>query len=205
MWFLTVTLIFIVYDFMKLPIDVLYFQNYMRPLVGIRNTIIDIFMYKSKYNVYDFSGLWKVKANFEFITRNYEENVSNAKKHYFHDLDKWFIKNKRYYYYKVSDFPQIQQILEEIPCVDKTTAMFAVMDAPIIIPAHKAESNTQLRYHMTIKSGKDCKLMTHNQTHVHNIGDEIIFDHSRYHKVVKTGYHRRVTLILDIDRLLCYK
>jgi hypothetical protein len=101
MWFILVPVLFIVYDFMKLPIDVLYFQNYIRPLVGIKNTVIDLFMYKSEYNVYDFPGLWKVKANFEFIKQNYEENVSNAKKYYFHNLDRWFEKNQNYYYYKV--------------------------------------------------------------------------------------------------------
>jgi hypothetical protein len=201
MWFLLVPFLFIVYDFMKLPIDVLYFQNYIRPLVGIRNTFIDIFMYKGKYNVYDFQGLWKIKANFEFIKQNYEENVSNVKKYYFHKLDKWFKINKKYYYYKVSDFPEIQKIIDEIPCVDKKTAVFAVMDAPMTIPAHKAESNMQLRYHMTIKSGRDCKLITHNGTHIHFPGDEILFDHSRYHKVTKRGYYRRVTLILDVNRL----
>jgi hypothetical protein len=200
MWFIWVPLLFILYDYMKLPIDVLYFNNMRRPFIGLRNTLVDIFMYKSVYNVYDFPGLWKVEANYEFIKQNYDDNVSNIKKHYFHKLDKWFPKNEKYYYYKVSDFPQIQKIIDDIPCVDKTTAVFAVMDKPMSIPPHKAESNTQLRYHLTIKSGRDCKLFTSSGVHTHFPGDDILFDHSRYHKVVKRGYQRRVTLILDVNR-----
>jgi hypothetical protein len=200
MSFLWIPIILLLYDYLKPPIDTLYFSNPLRPIVGIRNSIIDLFMYKSFYNVYDFPGLWKVKANFETIKTTFEQNVDKVPKYYFHKLDKWFKKNKKYYYYKVSDFPEIQKIIDEIPCVDKTTGVFAVMDAPMCIPPHRAESNTQLRYHLTIKSGRDCVLHTPNKRHTHFPGHEILFDHSRYHKVTKRGYMKRVTLILDVNR-----
>jgi len=201
LWISTLFVLTVLYDYMKPPIDILYFNKKMRPFIGIRNTLIDIFMYKSHYNIKDFKGLWKVKSNFEFIKQNYDENVSNVKRHYFHDLDKWFPKNDRYYYYKVDDFPEIKKIIDDIQCVDKETAVFAVMETPMKIPAHRAESNIQLRYQLTIKGCGDSKLITHNQSHTHLPGDEILFDHSRYHKVVKWGYHKRVTLILDVNRL----
>ena len=36
--------------------------------------------------------------------------------------------------------------------------------------------------------------------HVHKEGEDILFDHARYHELVKTEDGRRVVLILDIHR-----
>jgi len=198
MWRLVVILI--LYDFFKAPIDLLYFQNPWRPLVGIRNTLTDIFMHRRRYDHNDYQGLWKVKTNFWAIRREFYDTFSKTDKYYFHDLDKWFDKNNKYYYYKAKDFPKLYTLLRSIPCVDEDTAMFSVIEGPLTIPPHKAESNTQLRYHLTLESGKDCILETEYDQHVHLTGEEFLFDHSRYHAVQKLGHKRRITLILDIRR-----
>jgi len=201
MWrVLLLPVVLVLHDFLKSPIDTLYFQNPLRPLVGIRNTLIDMMYHKMDYDVYDYPNLWFVKANYNKILHEFEKGVGTAKKRYFHKLDPWFKKNEHYYYYKVKDFPEVQKIIEQIPCIDKETAKFAVMDRPMTIPAHRAESNLMLRYHLTIKSGKDCVLYTEYDRHVHKPGQDFLFDHSRFHRLVKRGFQKRVVLILDIHR-----
>lgn len=199
MWF-TVIAVLILIDFFKPPIDLLYFQNPWRPLVGIRNTIIDALMHRRTYDHNDYAGLWKVKANFWVIRREFYDTFSKTNRYYFHDLDKWFEKNKTYYYYKVEDFPKVYELLKSIPCVDETTAVFSVIEGPMTLAPHRAESNTQLRYHLTIESGKDCILETEYGVHMHMTGEEFLFDHARYHALTKRGHTRRITLILDIRR-----
>jgi aspartyl/asparaginyl beta-hydroxylase (cupin superfamily) len=68
------------------------------------------------------------------------------------------------------------------------------------IPAHRAESNLMLRYHLTIKGGKHCVLYTSNGGHLHSPGNDFLFDHSRFHRLVKRSLEKRVVLILDIHR-----
>jgi aspartyl/asparaginyl beta-hydroxylase (cupin superfamily) len=68
------------------------------------------------------------------------------------------------------------------------------------IPAHRAESNLVLRYHLTIKGGKHCVLYTSNGGHLHKPGKDFLFDHSRFHRLVKRSLEKRVVLILDIHR-----
>jgi len=201
MWrILLLPLVLVLNDFLKSPIDILYFQKPLRSLIGMRNTLVDLLYHKLDYDVMDYANLWFVKANYNKILYEYEKGLSQATKHYFHTLDPWFEKNDKYYYYNVKDFPEIQKIIDQIPCVDKETAKFAVMDAPINIPAHRAESNLTLRYHLTIQSGRDCLLYTEYESHVHQPREAFLFDHSRYHRVTKSGFKRRVVLILDIFR-----
>jgi hypothetical protein len=38
-------------------------------------------------------GLWKVKANFWAIRREFYDVFQKTNKYYFHDLDAWFEKN----------------------------------------------------------------------------------------------------------------
>ena len=201
MWcFLLVPLMLVLYDFFKSPVDLLYFQNPLRPLIGMRNTLVDIICHKFDYNVMDYANLWFIKANYNKILHEFEKNESTTKRHYFHKLDPWFKKNKKYYYYKVSDFPEVQAIINQVPCVDKETAKFAVIEGPMTIPAHRAESNHMLRYHLTIKGGKHCVLYTADGGHLHQPGSDFLFDHSRYHRLVKRSLQKRVVLILDVYR-----
>jgi len=198
LWFLLgVPAALVTWDFCKPPMDKLYFQNPWRPFVGMRNSMVDLFFGKADYYPFD---LWSIGYNFGKIRRYFFETEYSAKRHYFHDMDPWFSKNDKYYYYKVRDFPYIQSIINEIPSVDKDTGIIAVIDGPLTIPPHRAESNLQLRYHMTLEGDGDCTLYLWDKKHVHKTGEEFMFDHARYHSVEKLGSSRRVTLILDVNR-----
>lgn len=201
MWrLLLVPFVLVLYDYLKSPIDTLYFQNPRRPLVGMRNTLVDLLFHKQEYDVFDYPNLWLLRANYPQILREYEKGLATAKKHYFHTLDPWFRKNEGYYYYKTEDFPEVQKLINQIPCVDKETAKFAVIEGPMTIPPHRAESNIMLRYHLTIQGGKHCVLYTASGGHLHEPGKEFLFDHSLGHSLVKRSIQRRVVLILDIHR-----
>jgi len=80
----------------------------MRPLIGMRNTLIDIILHKSEYNTAHYPSLWYVKANYTKILDEYEKGIATANKKYFHDLDQWFEKNDGYYYYEVKDFQKFR-------------------------------------------------------------------------------------------------
>ena len=196
MWFLVLPFVLLLNDYLKNPIDRLYFQKPLRPLVGIRNSLVDLFFYKPHYSVDDFPGLWRVQKHFFDIKDEYDGLHKNAQKWYFHDLDPWFDRNEKYYYYKIHDFPNIYAFLKTVPCVDH--AMIAVMEGPMSISAHRAESNLQLRYHLTLEGTSN--LNTEFEFHKHEPGEYILFDHARYHRVDKTDEQKRVVLILDINR-----
>ena len=196
MWWLVLPVALITWDFCKPPMDTLYFQNPWRPLVGMRNTLVDIFC-SSEHDAFD---LWPIGFNFGKIRREFFERQSAVQRHYFHDMDPWFPKNTGYYYYKVKDFPILQSIIDTIPRVDKETGVIAVIEGPMTIAPHRAESNLQLRYHITLEGSGDCTLHLWDKKHVHKTGDEFIFDHARYHSLEKTGSDVRVTLILDVNR-----
>ena len=201
MWKLVVlSAILILHDYMKAPIDRLYFQNPLRPLVGMRNTLVDILDWHSQYHVKDYPGLWLVRLHYDKITREFQEVSKSAKKHLFHELDPWFDKNPNYYFYKAVDFPLLKSLIDQIPCIHKETALFAVMEGPMSIAPHRAETNLLLRYHLTIESGGDCTLYTEKGAHKHREGEDFLFDHARIHSVDKQGIQRRVVLILDVKR-----
>lgn len=54
----------ILWDFLKQPIDLLYFQKPMRPLVGLLNTCTDIMMYRDRYRIEDYTNLEILHKNF---------------------------------------------------------------------------------------------------------------------------------------------
>ena len=64
----------------------LYFQRPLRPLVGMRNTLVDMMFHKFEYNIMDYPNLWFVRANYNKILYEFEKGVADAKKHYFHKL-----------------------------------------------------------------------------------------------------------------------
>ena len=195
-WFVAaVPLGLVAWDFCKPPIDKLYFHNPWRPFVGMRNTLVDVFC--GHHDAFD---MWPIGFNFGKIRREFFEKAPNLEKRYFHDMDPWFPKNMGYYYYNVRDFPFLQSVIDTIPKVDKDTGVIAVIEGPMSIPPHRAESNLQLRYHMTLEGSGDCVLYLRDRYHVHKTGDEIMFDHARQHSLEKLGSSRRVTLILDVHR-----
>jgi|TARA_R110002153_G_scaffold72772_1_gene190109 hypothetical protein len=201
MWrFLVLPTALVLHDYLKSPIDRLYFQRPLRPLMGMRNTIIDLINWCSEYHVKDYPGLWLVKLHYDKIRREFKEVSKTAKAHLFHELDPWFDVNPNYYYYKVADFPILNDLIKQIPCVYHDTAVFAVMDGPMSIAPHRAETNIWLRYHITIESSGDCTLYTDKGPHEHREGEDFLFDHARIHSVDKRDTGRRVVLILDVKR-----
>ena len=199
---LVILIMMTIYDYLKNPIDKLYFQNPKRILLGIRNTIIDIFMYKKEYCIEDYGNLKELKENFAEIKREFEERRDKVMKYYYHNDDEWFEKTDNYYYYKAKDFPKLKRIIEKNKYIVQNSGKFAIMKGDMIIPAHRAESNLYLRYHLTIEGNGDCVLNTENGDFVHKTGNELLFDHSRYHEVKKKGKSERITLILDVKRVV---
>ena len=205
MKYFSLLLILVAFDYLKNPIDRLYFTSPLRPLYGIRNTIVDIFMYKPIYDIHKFHGLNNLQSKYKEIREEYDKYHHKFKKVYYHEEDPWFPPSKNYYYYKASYFPKLYNYLSNIPCIRTDTAMIAVMEGAYEIPAHRAESNLYLRYHLTIKGGGKCTLYTENGNHSHDEGSDFLFDHSRYHEVKKTGSGARVVLILDVHRFLIHR
>lgn len=202
MWktLLLVPTLMAVYDFFKLPIDTLYFQNPMRPLCGIKNTFRDLIHFNSECSVKNYPGLMLIKFHFDKIKKEFETIHPSLKKTYYHDISPWFEKNDDYYFYKIENFPMLNSLVRQIPCINTKVAAFAVSEGPMRLYPHRAESNRLLRYHITIQAGGECTLYTENGSHIHEEGEEFIFDHSRYHELVKTGEGKRVVLILDVNR-----
>ena len=190
-------MVLVLHDYLKAPIDRMYFSNPRRIMVGMQNTVVDIL---SVVSTPEIPGLWLIKAHYDKIRREFLEVSSVVERHLFHELDPWFDKNDGYYFYKVEDFPILKSLVDQIPSIHKETALFAVIDGPMTIAPHRAETNLLLRYHLTIEGGGDCTLYTGRGPHKHREGEDFLFDHAKYHELVKTGNGRRVVLILDVHR-----
>ena len=190
------SVVLVAFDYFKNPIDRLYFSRPLRPLVGIRNTIIDMFCHKPFYYPKDYSDLWIIRLYYRELRDAVFSGMKEAKKYYFHDDDSWFEKNDNYYYYKIEDFPLIKRRIDKIPRV--VGGVISVMEGPMTIPPHRAEHNLYLRYHLTLEGTST--LDTEYETHEHKPGEDLLFDHSRYHTVRKTTDDRRIVLILDVKR-----
>ena len=198
MWSLIlIPMVLVLHDYLKAPIDRMYFNNPRRIMVGMQNTVVDIL---SVVSTPEIPGLWLIKAHYDKIRREFLEVSSVVERHLFHQLDPWFDKNDGYYFYKVEDFPILKSLVDQIPSIHKETALFAVIDGPMTIAPHRAETNLLLRYHLTIEGGGDCTLYTGRGPHKHREGEDFLFDHAKYHELVKTGNGRRVVLILDVHR-----
>ena len=198
MWSLIlIPMVLVLHDYLKAPIDRMYFNNPRRIMVGMQNTVVDIL---SMVSTPEIPGLWLIKAHYDKIRREFLEVSSVVERHLFHELDPWFDKNDGYYFYKVEDFPILKSLVDQIPSIHKETALFAVIDGPMTIAPHRAETNLLLRYHLTIEGGGDCTLYTGRGPHKHREGEDFLFDHAKYHELVKTGNGRRVVLILDVHR-----
>jgi hypothetical protein len=198
MWSLIlIPMVLVLHDYLKAPIDRMYFNNPRRIMVGMQNTVVDIL---SVVSTPEIPGLWLIKAHYDKIRREFLEVSSVVERHLFHELDPWFDKNDGYYFYKVEDFPILKSLVDQIPSIHKETALFAVIDGPMTIAPHRAETNLLLRYHLTIEGGGDCTLYTGRGPHKHREGEDFLFDHAKYHELVKTGNGRRVVLILDVKR-----
>lgn len=187
-------------DYYKPPVDRLYFNRPLRPVVAIRNCFFDMFLHKHSYKVEDYNGLWLLKAHFDEICEEFYMMESEAKKTYFHDDDSWFPVNEDYYFYKVKDFPGLYDLIDNIPCVEKDTGIIAVMESPMYLPTHRAETNIRLRYQLVLQGNEQSVLHTFSGDHPQETREEILFDHALQHSVSNNGKGRRVVLLLNIHR-----
>ena len=194
MWqLLFVPFLLVLHDYMKAPIDNLYFTNPKRPLVGIRNALIDFINWTHEYSVNNHPGLWLVKAHYENIREEFQEvswwlrNTSSTKL-------TWFDKNDNTTLLKTF---QIKSLINQIPSSTKRLPIRRCRWSDGI-PPHGNKLVT--RIHLTIEGGGDCTLYTEKGRHRHCEGEDFLFDHARYHEVTKTDLGRRVVLILDVHR-----
>ena len=201
MWsLLLVPGVMILVDYLKMPIDTLYFTKVGRPLLGIANTFRDVIHGTSNHCVKNYPGLFLLRMHYSKIREEFNRVSPTLDKKYYHDIDPWFEKNDNYYFYKIQHFPLLNSLVKQIKCVDTAVSAFAVIDWPMTIPPHRAESNKLLRYQLTIQGDGDCTLYTEGGRYTQTGGEDFLFDHSRYHELEKNGTGRRVLLILDIHR-----
>lgn len=66
-----VPVVLVLHDYLKAPIDLLYFTNPRRPFVGMRNAVIDMINWRSQYRVNEHPGLWLIKAHYERIRQSF--------------------------------------------------------------------------------------------------------------------------------------
>jgi hypothetical protein len=201
MWrFAFVPMFMVLYDFAKLPVDRLYFTNPWRPLLGIQNTFRDVINGFRPHEVKNYPGLLLISLHYRKIREEFERVSPKLKKTWYHETNPWFEKNEGYYFYKAEDFPLLKSLINQIPCVHTEGASFAVIEGPMVLAPHRAESNELLRYQLTIEGGGDCTLYTESGNFIQREGEDFLFDHGRYHELMKTGPNRRVLLILDVHR-----
>ena len=80
MWSLTVIpALMVLHDYMKAPIDRLYFTNLWRPLLGIQNTFRDAIHCVSTHNVQKYPGLLLLKLHYQKIKDEFEASNAAAK------------------------------------------------------------------------------------------------------------------------------
>lgn len=197
---MVIALIAVAYDYFKAPVDRLYFQRPLRCVVALRNFFYDFFLSRHYYRVNDFPGLWLVRAHFDDICEEYYLREAHAKKTWFHDDDPWFDYNPDYYFMKVKEFPKLHRLLKSIPCVEDD-GIIAVMEKPMHLPPHRAETNIQLRYQLVLQGTTKSVLHTQNGDFTQNTREDILFDHALQHSVSNTGSGRRVVLLLNVKRL----
>jgi hypothetical protein len=168
--------------------------------VALRNVLFDLFLSRRFYKIHDFPGLWSVRAHFDEICEEYYLHEAHAKKTWFHEDDPWFEYNPDYYFMKVKEFPKLHRLLKSIPCVEDD-GIIAVMEKPMQLPPHRAETNIQLRYQLVLQGTTKSILHTPSGDFTQDTREEILFDHALQHSVSNTGSGRRVVLLLNIKRL----
>jgi hypothetical protein len=72
--------VLVAFDYFKNPIDRLYFNKPLRPLVGIRNTIIDVFFHRPFYYPKDYSDLWLIRLYYRELRDAVLSGMKNTKK-----------------------------------------------------------------------------------------------------------------------------
>ena len=198
---LMILLLLFLRDYFKDPIDNLYFQNPWRIFVGMRNTLYDIVSYKKEYNVDEYDGLYKIRENFSMIKKEFDKLSHDCPKTFMHELDEFLPKNPGYYALYCKNFPETFKLLESIPCVDMEITHFLVIEGPLYLCPHRAESNHLLRYQMTLYGTEHSFIEVETGQRLYHLpGQEFLFDHSRKHALSKHDKEKRVVLCLNIKR-----
>ncbi len=184
-----------------MPIDRLYFRKPERIFIGMKNSLIDLFFFKRFYDVKDFRNLYLFKKYEKEILNEFNSFEKEKRKYSTEELDPFEKQNvNNYYIVKAKDFPLTKLIIEMSGVVDLESAAFYVAKGPMELKAHKGDSNSVLRYHLTLKGSEETILTTEFGTYPNTTGHELLFDHSRYHKLIKTDHKERISLIVNVFR-----
>ena len=70
----------VLYDYVKPPIDHLYFSNLHRPLLGIQNTFREIVKCLPEYHVKNYPGLLLLKLHYPKLREEFEKVFTNSRK-----------------------------------------------------------------------------------------------------------------------------
>jgi hypothetical protein len=202
MWILIFIFILILinHDYSKQPIDNLYFYNFWRPLIGIKNSLYDLFLFKKKYNVKDFGDLFLLKKCEKLILQEFNslENKVSGKGLNFYDP--FESEKENYKLFNTKDFPFTHSLIKMIGNIDYDSSFFYVADGPVELKPHKGDENSLLRYNLVLKGSKNAILTTEFGEYPNNTGNEILFDHSRFHTFKKTDEGKRISLIVNVYR-----
>jgi len=68
-----VPIMMVLYDYMKPPVDHLYFSNAWRPLLGIQNTFRDLVHCLSEHDVKHYPGLLLLKLHYPRLREEFEK------------------------------------------------------------------------------------------------------------------------------------
>ena len=109
----------VLYDYVKPPIDHLYFSNLHRPLLGIQNTFREIVKCLPEYDVKNYPGLLLLKLHYPKLREEFEKVSPTLEKTWYHDTNPWFEKNDGYYFYKAEQFPLLNSLIRQIPCINR--------------------------------------------------------------------------------------
>lgn len=199
---LQIIFLMILWDFLKQPIDLLYFQKPLRPFVGLLNTLTDILMYRDRYRIEDYPNLEILHKNFFRIKEEFQKVSKVSKKTFCHEYDPFLPKSSEYYSYDCKDFPYTWSLLKQIPSANLENARFNVIDGEYSLPSHKGDTNVALVYNMTVEGDPDSYLEIFDGTrypYIENVPG-VLYDHSLKHSVTKNGIKRRTILFLNINR-----
>lgn len=189
------SVIVILYDFFKDPIDLYYFRNPKRILIAFENFFMDLLYYQPTYDTSKFNIL---KINLENIKDEFKKVSGTLQKKFSHDEDPWFDNNPHYYFYDTQSFPYTQSLIDTIENI--TDARFAVMDSDYELVPHRSEGN-HLQYNLTIEEDSKSFLEIHNgQKFYYTYGMDVLYNHGRKHSVKKFGPNRRTILVISMKR-----
>lgn len=133
------------------------------------------------------------------------DNVERIKQIYYdehHSVKRWHDGKRNYY--KVKEFPEIQNMIDIIPGVDRTSAKIYVMDYPMTCAPKLKRERGWMRYELTLRGGRGCVLDTGDCRIMIPDGSGFLYNPRRYHRYIKRSIMSRISLVIDVsDKRLC--